>query len=1141
MNDVETVARRQKVRLRPSSRFYGRGVGRGSGRRGIRSSRRFSSFIALGCVMLFFVLTVMLLASRLEAPRPLRAARTVAPLESVTSEKEQDFVKKASVLKELLQRRQGIVPLSEKLLSNCSKPETWLSGIDLRGGDIQNVPLKMNAEECCNACAARSQCAAWTAVENDGSCWLKGRLGRRIAAKSMTSGLLRNAIQIEAVPEVPQAVMPREARKKQSVRPHCRHTSKDELRLFYKAAARDWSEAFPLGNGKLGALVGLEPWSGRVAIAEETLFERRSDIEEAKAKRQAREATERAARAEKNKSTADDKKWLSKPATPFEAFQISRNALLNGNIKAAQEAARWLDAGPVPSFEGLATLNFEVSPSLSEVLNYERSLNLEAAVASARFQATNNTIVNYKREAFVSAADNVLVLRFECYPIDCRVEISMQRLERAISSKPSQQHLVISDDPKGKGLGFAACARLLNTTRQEKDSKNKLTAIGSSTTFLITGVTSYTSETPVLSCLEKLDAAAMYNYVELRQRHIQDFTSAFGFTRLSLRESARFVPSSRQDIDTEILDTGVRVAELGEECVWQNKSKYLIMDPSLIALSYNYARYLLVSSSRENSVAPANLQGVWADGLKAPWAGDFHLNINLEMAYWAAGGAGLGQISTPPLFDLLNRLAESGRQVAQEYYGIPRGWVAHGFTDISADARPLGENRWALCVTCGAWIAITVYELTEFEPSNCTNLKSLIKHLQGSVEFFLSGYLIKINNTLITTPTTSPENSYRSTIRNKNASRYIWSTLARAPAIDNAILYRLFQVYEEACARLNDNCDISNYCDSELVTKAILAKSQLPNHGQPQYCAHQQNMTTTLREYPFDGDEESQCLADAGHRHFSGLWALMPGRQISPLDNEDIASAAATTLNIKMMNKGGHTGWSRAWAAALAARLHDGLQTQTHLVYLIRNFFTTNLLATHPPLKPIDAFQRQGCTTCFEADFQSSRPISTAKRKSNIRLSEGMITSSKDVFQLDANLGLAAAVHEALAQSHRGPVNSIELHLLPALPPSWTHGHIIGMRIRGGFQLDLHWAHSMLSNISIRALDKFSHTLTIRTSPSNTQFVSNSIENFTGHLILLPSSTFSSSPPMLSYPQPHLTRVENFKPNFILDLGPSPK
>ena len=469
-----------------------------------------------------------------------------------------------------------------------------------------------------------------------------------------------------------------------------------------------------------------------------------------------------------------------------------------------------------------------------------------------------------------------------------------------------------------------------------------------SVVVLVSGATSYGGAgDPRPACLSRLAAAATRGWADVSARHVADFRRQMGRTKLTLRDAPETrgggFPASRV-----AEATGARVERLAQPCGANGTKDDVVVSPQLLALAFGYARYLLASSSRKGGL-PANLQGVWAAGLKAPWNGDYHLNINLQMTYWAAFSANLAE-SAEPALAFLEALAASGEETARDWYGANRGWVAHGYTDVWRDARALGENKWALCATCGAWAALALYEASEHAPGDAARLDAAAKVLGGALDFFAyylapvaaadaAAFGLPAADVLLSGPTTSPENSFRLNASLRSAPRrrrllaeggvrgeakpppkaaappkrpaYDWGFLALSPAVDVAILHRVATSYGEACARGAATCaDEARRFAGELLTK-------LPFGGRP--VARDDGL---LAEYPVSLPGRGAASApDRAHRHFSGLFALYPGRQLSPLDDVDgAAAAAARTLDAKLDAGGGHTGWSRAWAAALAAR-----------------------------------------------------------------------------------------------------------------------------------------------------------------------------------------------------------------------------
>jgi len=163
-------------------------------------------------------------------------------------------------------------------------------------------------------------------------------------------------------------------------------------------------------------------------------------------------------------------------------------------------------------------------------------------------------------------------------------------------------------------------------------------------------------------------------------------------------------------------------------------------DPALIAQWFQFGRYLLISSSRPGS-QPANLQGIWADGPRAPWNGDYHLNINLQMCYWGAFSTNLAE-TTDPLGPWMAKLAEAGAATAKEYYDVDKGWVAHGFVDLWMDGAPHGDTQWSLCPTCGAWAALSLHEQYLYTRDLGALARDALPVLRGAVLFF-EEYLVE--------------------------------------------------------------------------------------------------------------------------------------------------------------------------------------------------------------------------------------------------------------------------------------------------------------------------------------------------------------------------------------------------------------
>ncbi|MGC8991923.1 MAG: glycosyl hydrolase family 95 catalytic domain-containing protein, partial [Verrucomicrobiia bacterium] len=287
-------------------------------------------------------------------------------------------------------------------------------------------------------------------------------------------------------------------------------------------------------------------------------------------------------------------------------------------------------------------------------------------------------------------------------------------------------------------------------------------------------------------------------------------------------------------------------------------------DPDLVATYFQFGRYLLISSSRPGDL-PANLQGIWAQGMNPPWNSDYHLNINLQMNYWPAEVANLSECAQP-LFELIESLRESGRKTAKVHYGA-RGFVAHHITDIWGFTTPGDGARWGLWPMGAAWLCQHLYEHYEFTRDKAFLAKRAYPIMKEAAEFFLDYMVEDPKGRLVTGPSISPENTYRlpdGTV----------GYLCMGPSMDTQIVRDLFQ----NCIAAANVLDIDKEFRATLQHRLErLPPIEIGKHGQ-------------IMEWTEDYDEP-----EPGHRHISQLFGLHPGRQITLRGTPELAQAARVT------------------------------------------------------------------------------------------------------------------------------------------------------------------------------------------------------------------------------------------------------
>ncbi len=538
------------------------------------------------------------------------------------------------------------------------------------------------------------------------------------------------------------------------------------------------------------------------------------------------------------------------------------------------------------------------------VQNYSRALLLDHALALTQFQCKDGLAT---RTVFSSAADQVLVVGI-LHPSPVSFEARLSREADAKTEFVAPDRLVMRGVlDGGKGMKFEVHLKAIaqggtisgkaDVLRVEKADKVTLLVAGN-TDYVLDRSKNYRGKDPAALGEQQIAEASKRSLEDLVRRHTAEHERLFGRVDLKLGSGER-----------ESLPTDERLSAFAKDP----------RDPSLLALYFQYGRYLLISSSRPGSL-PANLQGIWAEGLKPPWHADYHANINVQMNYWPAEVCNLAECHRP-LIELTRSLVEPGRMTAKAYYNA-RGWAFHMITNVWGWTAPGWEASWGFFPTGGAWLCQHLWEHYAFGGDR-EYLKQVYPVLKESCLFYLD-YLVEDKaGRLVTSPSTSPENRFITADGKQHA-------VCIGAAMDRQIIWDLFTNTIEASLALNEDAE---FRDRLLAARARIAPPEIGKHGQ-------------LMEWGEDFDE-----AEPGHRHVSHLFALHPGRQITLYGTPQWAKAARVSLDRRLAHGGGHTGWSRAWMINFFARLGDGDKAHENLVALLQKSTLPNLFDTHPPFQ----------------------------------------------------------------------------------------------------------------------------------------------------------------------------------------------
>ena len=580
---------------------------------------------------------------------------------------------------------------------------------------------------------------------------------------------------------------------------------------------------------------------------------------------------------------------------------VSRFLVAGENVIAI-DCMRYRQTGQLP-------LSASLDPR-EDTQRYRRSLDLRDAVATVEYEKDG---VTYTREAFASAPEQVMVFRFTANkPGKVSFTASLDRLASFQTQADGTAGLLMtgqtsSGQSQVEGLKFVARLRAIHTGGKVSVTGDKLHAESADeVVLLVAATTDYqgfagrNTRDPVAATADDIARAAGKSFAQLRSAHVTEHRSYFD------RVSIRLDDGKEESRTAANLPTDERLAVLakGES------------DPSLAALYFNYGRYLLINSSRPGCM-PANLQGIWAEGIQTPWNCDYHIDINVQMNYWPAEVTGLGDCHTP-LFKLIESLQKPGAETAKEYYNAD-GWVAHVITNVWGFTAPGEQAGWGATATGSPWLCDHLWEHYDYHRDK-EFLKWAYPIMKGSAEFFLD-MLITDPKTgwLVTAPSNSPENTFKTP--DGQVAR-----ICMGPTMDMQILRELFGNCIAAAKELGIDEDFRERLSA---SRAKLAPNQIGRHGQ-------------IQEWLEDYEE-----TELQHRHVSHLYGLHPYDEITPESTPELAKAARVTLERR---SDASTGWSMAWKANFWTRLHDGNRAHSLLTMLIKGG-GRNLLCQHAPFQ----------------------------------------------------------------------------------------------------------------------------------------------------------------------------------------------
>lgn len=740
-------------------------------------------------------------------------------------------------------------------------------------------------------------------------------------------------------------------------------------KLWYKSSANAWEQALPVGNGRLGAMVYGGEYTDKIQINEDTLWSGcPSDEVNADAKNHIARVRELISEGRYDEAQAIcDEKMLHKEGKSYSAYGtlfVQLNENFSNGLKRSD------------------TMLF----GKTDKSKYYRELDLDTAVAKEVFEVGG---ITYTKEIFTTHADDVLAMNITAsekgsISLTAYLACDLMHTARLINKNtievtgkcPTYAHRSMAGEKEGfvryedgkESIEFYSMLYAECTDGFVQANGGSITVKeATSVTIYFTIATSYNGfdKLPLTEgrdckkiCETILENAKGYTFDQLKTRHIADYQNLYRRMEFELGDYV--------DLSTD-------------ERIERVRNGY--KDANLFSLLFNYGRYLLISGSRRGT-QPLNLQGIWNREVLAMWKSNYTLNINAPMNYWHAEACGLSEC-IEPLFVMIDELAISGKKTAKEQFGVSEGWCACHNTDLWRKTSPVDySSRWALWPMGGAWLCRHIWEHYLYT-NDAEFIKEKFDTVKGAV-LFLLGWLTEDNEGYLTTsPSTSPENAFL--FNGKEIS------VCSGSAMDLQIIKEIFTYTVKMCDIKTGEDELKSRLENAL---ARLRPLKIGSDGR-------------LLEWNEEFDE-----SEKGHRHLSHLYGIYPSDTVT--EESPYYEAARKSLEYRLVNGGGHTGWSCAWIINLFARFKNSDKVEEYLNVMITHSTYPNMFDAHPP------------------------------------------------FQIDGNFGVTAGIAEAIVQSHNG-----KIELLPAIPKSWTKGRVKGLKIRGNKTLDISWENGEITESNI--------------------------------------------------------------------------